>query len=147
MTRLKNDIILSKKMLESLTYEDYKVCVYDSGELRISVFYKKKYDRFDFPNLPTELNDLVNSFNFHFIYLELLFKFSEIYPFESPNISLSKFRSNFSDNTKHLYASRLERLNKELENDWSSGIYIYHIVIQYISNIYPDIKNSIKNSC
>jgi hypothetical protein len=136
--RLRNEFTLSQKQLTNLGllgYDNYTVTLCNTKDkLKVAVVYRKMYDRFDFPNLPVELNELIHSFNFHYISIDLMFIFSENYPFEMPNISISNFEG--CDDEKLLCVLGLDTLKCELDEDWASNIYIYHIIIHYLSLIY-----------
>ena len=140
--RLRNEFTLSEKQLTNLSipgyggcYDNYTVTLCNKNDkLIVTIVYKKVYDRFDFPNLPVELNELIHSFNFHYISIDLMFIFGENYPFKMPNLSISNFEG--SDDEKQLCALKLETLKCELEEGWLSNIYIYHIIIHYISLIF-----------
>lgn len=95
--------------------------------------------KYDFITLPTEINDIINSYIEEFIIVEYKIHFTDQYPFRPPKWSIKSVSDTYSNRlpiTLYNYYKYIAKMHNIMNRrDWSSCINFYVDIIYFISKI------------
>ena len=106
------------------------------NELLLRVKFEKP-NTYDFPQLPTDINLTIDSYNIHFIQVVFRIVHSDNFPFQPPVWSLEGVTHNITTalDLPIYYSFIVENHNDAYKEDWSPALRIEKDVLQLLSRI------------
>jgi hypothetical protein len=112
------------------------------GRYKFSITYKTKYfPKYDFVNLPVELNDIIHSYLEDYIVLEFMVDLRYDFPFSRPVWSLMKVDDSYNNRVPIClfeYYKHIVKLHNKMyiiKNNWSPSMGIKSDILKFICRI------------
>ena len=137
--RLKNDSPLedffgiNQDKNSTLTIEFIDIGKNNKYGIILDIEYRKKNNYFSFHQLPPEINNLIDSFNFYSINIKCILQFPEDYPFNPIKWGLLSIKNNINKKCLNEYYKTIIREHNE--EGFSPASTIHKNILSYIVKI------------
>ena len=127
------DLKLIEKDIPNLKIKVNKI---ENLDLQIKFKYFKQYNYFEFPNLPTELNQLIYKLNYDIISLNVRIIYPQLYPIQPPTWYYINCKNSFHKNINNFFKYKINCHNCVLSPlNWQPAISIEKDILMFLTKI------------